>query len=108
MPESSEKTKADVPLQGFLEGLSCNLLNPKATLFFLSVFTQMIDPGTPIQEQAVYGLVLVVWGIVYWSLLVLFVQHPIVQRGIASSGKAIDKIFGGILIALGLRVALAD
>ncbi|MCB0343504.1 MAG: LysE family transporter [Bdellovibrionales bacterium] len=108
VPDNTPKERRDVPLQGFIEGLTCNLLNPKATLFFLSVFTQMIDPNTPLEHQAVYGLVFVVWGIVYWSLLVLFVQHPLVQRLLTATGHTIDRVFGGILIALGLRVALID
>ncbi|MED1567417.1 LysE family translocator [Bacillus paramycoides] len=32
---------------GFREGFLCNLLNPKAPLFFLSIFSQFIGHNTP-------------------------------------------------------------
>ena len=33
-------------------------MNPKATLFFLSVFTQVIDPHTLIMTQVMYGVMM--------------------------------------------------
>jgi threonine/homoserine/homoserine lactone efflux protein len=32
---------------GFRDGFLCNLLNPKAALFFLSIFSQFLTPRTP-------------------------------------------------------------
>src|SRR3989344_3197595 len=37
------------------EGFLTNALNPKATLFFLSIFTQVIGPETPLLLQATLG-----------------------------------------------------
>lgn len=43
--ESTEKQITPSPAAAFWEGLLTNALNPKVTLFFLSIFTQVIDPG---------------------------------------------------------------
>lgn len=37
-------------------GFLTNALNPKATLFFVSLFSVVISPGTPIALQAGYGI----------------------------------------------------
>jgi threonine/homoserine/homoserine lactone efflux protein len=39
----------------FREGFITNVMNPKATLFFLSVFTQVISPETSLITQGMYG-----------------------------------------------------
>lgn len=41
--------------QSYKEGFLANVLNPKATLFFLAVYSQVITPGTPILVQVGYG-----------------------------------------------------
>jgi threonine/homoserine/homoserine lactone efflux protein len=38
-------------LQGFNNGFLCNILNPKAFLFFLSIFSQFITPNTPLWKE---------------------------------------------------------
>jgi RhtB (resistance to homoserine/threonine) family protein len=94
--------------RAFMEGLICNVTNPKVTLLMLSVFTQVISPQTPALEQIVYGSVFVVQTIVYWSLLVLVIQRKEVQNLLGRIQHQIDPAFGGILIALGLKVAMSD
>ena len=44
----------------FVSGFVTNGLNPKATLFFLSLFTVVINPHTPLAIQAGYGVYLAV------------------------------------------------
>ena len=44
--------------RAFVIGFVTNGLNPKATLFFLSLFTVVISPDTPLLVQAGYGLYL--------------------------------------------------
>lgn len=39
-------------------GFITNALNPKATIFFLSIFTQIVTPETPLQMQFLYGLII--------------------------------------------------
>ncbi|UOF89647.1 LysE family transporter [Fodinisporobacter ferrooxydans] len=41
--------------EGFREGFLCNLLNPKAPLFFLSVFSQFLGHNTSDWVRWVYG-----------------------------------------------------
>lgn len=41
---------------GFRDGFLCNALNPKAALFFLSIFSQFLTPETPEWVRWIYGL----------------------------------------------------
>lgn len=41
--------------KAFLQGYLCNLLNPKATLFFLAVFTQVLGLNSSMGEKLWYG-----------------------------------------------------
>ena len=91
----------------FMQGFLCNLLNPKATLFFFSVFTQLSRPDTGLGEKALIGFVIFALGVVYWPLLVLAIQHPAVIRVMSRLQRGIDRVLGGVLVALGIKVALS-
>lgn len=93
--------------RAFLEGLLCNLLNPKATLFFFSVFTQLLRPDSTLTEKALIGLVIFLLGAIYWPCVALAVQHPRVMALLHRAQRRIDRLLGGVLVALGVKVALS-
>ena len=93
--------------RAFLEGLLCNLLNPKATLFFFSVFTQLLRPDSTLTEKALIGLVIFLLGVIYWPCVALAVQHPRVMALLHRAQRRIDRLLGGVLVALGVKVALS-
>lgn len=90
--------------KGFRDGIFCNLLNPKVTLFILSIFTQLISPQAPSHVRTIYAGVIVCTSFFGWSLFVLVMQTSMVQRALERSKKAIDYLFGGFMVALGLRI----
>ncbi len=42
----------------------------------------------------------------WWPLLVILIQSAPVRRGLAKTQKVVDKVLGGLLIGLGIKVAL--
>ncbi|MGV6398039.1 LysE family transporter [Pseudomonas caspiana] len=92
----------------FTSGFITNGLNPKATLFFLSLFTVVINPHTPLWVQAGYGVYLAV-ATGFWFCLVarLFSQER-VRAGFARMGHWFDRAMGGVLVALGLKLAFTE
>jgi len=46
--------------KAFMVGFMTNVLNPKATLFFLAIFTTVVSTSTPIAVQSLYGLWIIV------------------------------------------------
>lgn len=100
-PETTSLKKA------FLQGYLCNLLNPKATLFFLSMFTQVLNVHTGLGEKMWYAGIIIGLCALWWPLLIVIIQSAPVRRGLAKAQKLIDKMLGGVLIALGIKVALS-
>ncbi len=95
------------PLQAFGQGLLCNLLNPKVTLFFFSVFTQLMSPSSTLIDRLTMGSIICTLSLLYWPLLVLFVQHRFIQTLLHRIQRSINRVLGAALIALGAKVALS-
>lgn len=93
--------------KAFVQGYLCNLLNPKATLFFLAMFTQVLQINSTLGEKLWYASIIVGLSCIWWPLLVVLIQSGPVRRGLAKAQKLIDKLLGGVLIALGIKVALS-
>ena len=104
---SRDKKNLPTPLQALRTGFFTNGLNPKATLFFLSLFTVVIDPTTPLIIQAGYGLYMAVATGLWFSCLSLLFGHSSVRRRFLQIGHWFDRLTGAILIGLGLKLALS-
>lgn len=88
-------------------GCLTTLLNPKATLLFLAVFTQLIQPNSPVSAQIIYGLTVVALEVIWYSLVALFISQHNVKRLLISFMHLIERVMGAVLILLGLRLAFA-
>ncbi|MNC82808.1 hypothetical protein D3C75_1364700 [compost metagenome] len=58
-------------------------------------------------EKLWYAGVILMLSVVWWPLLVVLIQSEPVRRGLAKAQKIVDKLLGGMLIALGIKVALS-
>jgi len=103
----NQKRKQTItPLQCLWNGFLTNVLNPKATLFFLAIFSQFIDPQTPIAVQAMYGATCIVMTGIWFSFVAVFLTTPKIKTAFLSMTKWIDKACGCMLIALSIKLAL--
>jgi len=93
--------------KAFMQGYLCNLLNPKATLFFLSMFTQVLNVHSSLGEKIWYAGIIITLSSIWWPTLVVLIQSPPVRRGLARAQKLIDRLLGTVLIAFGIKVALS-
>lgn len=91
----------------FRMGLLGDVLNPKATLFFLALFTQIIHPATPIATQVVYGLTIVSIALIWYNLVAITISHQTIRNTLQAVLHWIERLTGAILILLGLRLAIA-
>jgi len=94
------------PHQAVVQGFLTNGLNPKATLFFLALFTVVIDPATPLIIQVFYGLYLAVATFVWFALLSLFLGHRLVRDRMLRLGIWFERAMGALLILLALQITL--
>ncbi|WP_372964710.1 LysE family translocator [Marinobacter sp.] len=84
----------------FRLGFLTNVLNPKATLFFVSLFSVIINPETPVLLQAGYGIYMALATGIWFSLVTIFFTLPRVRRGFNRFGHWLDRLMGGILVLL--------
>jgi RhtB (resistance to homoserine/threonine) family protein len=105
---ATKNTEVHTPLKAVKQGFLTNILNPKVTLFFLSVFTVVISPGTPPIVLAAIALIVIVNTILWFTIVAVCMSHAWVRKRFESSQTTISKAFGGILTALGLKIALSE
>jgi threonine/homoserine/homoserine lactone efflux protein len=95
----------------YAQGFLTNALNPKVALFFLAFLPQFIDPAAPQKGLAFFILGCVVDFTGAAWMLVLAWMSARVARGVAVGGRAaawFSRVTGGLFVALGVRLALAD
>ncbi len=88
-------------------GFLTNVLNPKATLFCLSLFSLVISPQTPLWAQLGYGFYMALATGLWFSALSIFLTRPRIRLFFCRFGHWAERAMGGVLIALGVKLALA-
>ncbi|MFA5058618.1 MAG: LysE family translocator [Opitutaceae bacterium] len=91
----------------FVTGFLTNALNPKATLFFVSLFSVVINPRTPVVIQGAYGVWMALATMGWFILVSLFFSQDRVRTGFRRCGHWFERAMGVILLGLGVRLALA-
>jgi len=89
-------------------GFLTNVLNPKATLFFFALFTQVISQNTPKSIQIFYGLEMSIMTFLWFAFVVIILSHNLIRKRFVSVQHYLEITFGFILIALGIKVALSS
>jgi RhtB (resistance to homoserine/threonine) family protein len=92
--------------KAFMVGFLTNGLNPKATLFFLSVFAVAVSPDTPNVIKLGYGLYLALATGIWFCVLSLFLSSKKVTRFIGKRGYWFDRIMGVVLILLAIKLVM--
>ena len=85
-------------------GFLCNALNPKAPIYFVSLFTIVISADTSASHLAIYGVWMMVLQLAWFSLVTELLSTPKVSAKLQSVGYIIDRIAGGAMLLLGLKV----
>ncbi len=105
---ADEHKKQMSPFQAVKNGFLTNVLNPKATIFFLSLFTLVISPETSKGLLLILGSIMIVNTALWFSLVALFFTHPKVSKRYERFQGTFNKFFWAALVALGVKVALTQ
>ncbi len=101
----SDHENASAARRGFVDGLVCNLTNPKAFLFFVGLFAQLLPTGTALGWRIAVPVTIVVHGAVLWTLVVLALRAPVVAAQLRRAQHWLPRAFGLALLALALWLA---
>ncbi len=89
-------------------GFFTNALNPKTTLFVVSVYTQMVGPDTLLPVQIGYGLFMSLAHWAWFSLVTLFFAEERLRMSLLQRQGLLNRSIGAMLVALGIGLALAS
>jgi RhtB (resistance to homoserine/threonine) family protein len=93
-------------LKAFTTGFLTNATNPKATLFFLAIFTTIISATTPLKIQALYGVWMCLVNALWFVIVALFFSSAPVRLLFMRMGHWFERTMGVILILFAGRLIL--
>lgn len=94
--------------KAFAIGFMTNGLNPKATLFFLSLFTVVISSETPMIVQGAYGIYLALATTLWFCSLSLVLSNQKIRRVFSDKGYVFDRVMGWVLILLAIHILMSE
>ena len=92
------------PLKAYALGFLTNVLNPKATLFFLALYTSVVSRSTPVAVQVFYGLWMALTTALWFSFVSYVMVRPQVRLRFLSYGPWLDRCLGVLLLLVAMRL----
>ncbi|UVM52016.1 MULTISPECIES: LysE family translocator [unclassified Pseudomonas] len=105
--DAEASTEQQSLFKAFSTGFLTNATNPKATLFFLAIFTTIISASTPLQIQALYGLWMCFVNALWFVIVALFFSSARVRLLFMRMGHWFERTMGVILILFAGRLILS-
>ncbi|OTA15968.1 lysine transporter LysE [Xenorhabdus vietnamensis] len=90
--------------KAFLIGFMTNALNPKATLFFLAVFTTVVSSSTPTLIQVFYGMWMCMVNAVWFVLVSIIFSNILIRNKFMQKGYWFERVMGVVLIGFAARL----
>ncbi|WP_372882898.1 LysE family translocator [Psychromonas sp.] len=92
--------------RAFMLGFMTNLLNPKATMFFLAIFTTVVSINTPLVVQSIYGIWLSLSTALWFLLVSLFFSQHRLRGKFIRHGYLFERVMGVVLLVFATRLAV--
>ncbi len=102
--DAKKESQMISPVGAMKMGFLVNVLNPKATLAFVSLFSAFITPDTPAFIPLGFAAFTVVSSILWFSLVASVFTFQKVRDIFEKAKTKVDRTMGILLVSLGLRV----
>ena len=109
-PDEPNHTPSVAPdaLAAMSKGFLTNVLNPKTSIFILSLFIQVIDAQTPLITRLAYGGFISAAHVIWFVMVALLFSAEPWRSRIAEYRLWLDRIFGTLLLGFGLSLGLSS
>ncbi|MCB2218709.1 LysE family transporter [Desulfofustis glycolicus] len=94
--------------QAFQQGFLCNLLNPKAPLFFISFYSVVIPTESDQLVKLLYGIESIVLITLWFVLLSVIISQKLVKEFFSKSKQFINKALGSAMLFFGVKLAFTS
>ena len=104
--EINGQAGSDTPslFKAFTMGFLTNALNPKATIFFLAIFTTIVSTTTPMKVQVFYGVWMCMVNAIWFMVVSVLFAQPIVRKRFFFFFFYFERVMGVLLIGIALRL----
>ncbi|WP_016703872.1 LysE family transporter [Pseudomonas chlororaphis] len=86
-------------------GFLTNALNPKTMIFVVSLFMQVMQPGTAPGVRIGYGAIIVLAHVLWFVAVALFFSTPGIRARLMAYKRRIDQLFGVLLVGFGVLLS---
>ncbi|WP_343595083.1 LysE family translocator [Acinetobacter sp.] len=94
--------------KAFLVGFITNATNPKATIFFLAIFTTVVSQTTPLSIQIFYGIWMCLVNALWFIVVSILFSHSSIRQKFVASGYWFERAMGVVLILFAIRLFLTS
>ena len=103
-----ERQATPASVKAFSAGFITNGLNPKATLFFLSLFAVVISAETPFSYKLIYGVYMALATAAWFCLLSFVLTNSKVRGFLLLKGYWFDRLMGVLLLLLAAQLLISS
>jgi threonine/homoserine/homoserine lactone efflux protein len=89
-------------------GFITNGLNPKATLFFLTLYTLAIPAESTLLAKGFYGVYLACATAAWFVLVSVLVSHRRIRQAYLKKGFLFDRVMGVVLIIMAIILVVSQ
>jgi threonine efflux protein len=106
---SDEAPKVDLPARGrtFMRGFLTNLSNPKAVIYFGSVFSLFVGDDVGSAERWGLFVMIVAETFAWFSIVAMVFALPVMRRGYQRLAKWIDGVAGVLFAGFGIHLIIS-
>jgi len=105
---SIDTSNAQIPKSSSLKtigiGFLCNALNPKAPIYFVSLFTLVLSADLPVSHLLIYSVWIMLIQFTCFSGVVFLLSRPAVNKKFRATGHWVNRITGMAMVVLGVKV----
>lgn len=105
-PDAASPALSD--LAALRSGFLTNALNPKTSIFIVSLFMGVVRPDTGLPVQMAYGVFIAGAHVLWFSLVALCFSAGRVREKLLAARQWIDRAFGGLLVGFGVLLTLSQ
>ncbi|UZE97474.1 LysE family translocator [Alkalimarinus alittae] len=102
-PQITVNNASNAARDGFL--MAC--LNPKAAIFFIALFSQIVGPETPLIAKFIYAFTAMIIDMGWYVTVAWLFSRPKWLSGLQRYSHWLERIFGIILIALAAKIIVS-
>ncbi|WP_151815399.1 LysE family translocator [Acinetobacter soli] len=94
--------------QAISTGFMTNALNPKATIFFLAIFTTLVSPNTPTNIQIFYGVWMCVVTALWFILVSLLFSRASIRQAFLKRETMVERGIGVVLMGMAIKLIMTS